>query len=67
MNKKTIIPENFSCPDCKCFLALIYPNTNASLACDLDCYFSKGKSGEKNLEYYINKFPSQYKELKENK
>lgn len=61
------IEKDFECPDCKCFLESIYPNTDASLACDLKCYFSKGEVGEKYLESYINKYPLQYKQLKDGK
>lgn len=31
------------CEKEKCKLAVMYPNTNASVACDLECYFKKNK------------------------
>jgi len=57
------IPENFKCPECKCFLSLIYPNSDADLACDMECYFSKGEDGEKYLEYYIKKHKDKWEQL----
>lgn len=37
--------DKFECGK-TCFLNLIYPNSNASIACDLDCHFLY--EGEKN-------------------
>jgi hypothetical protein len=55
--------NKFKCPDCKCFLDLVYPNTDASLACEHGCYFSEGEEGEKHLQWYIHKYPEKWKQL----
>ncbi len=55
--------EDFKCPEHKCFLSLIYPNSDASLACDSDCYFSKGEDGEKHLKHYKKKHSKEWNEL----
>ena len=47
------------CKGDKCALGLIYPNTNANIACDEDCYF---KSDElNNKEKYIKQHPKEMK------
>ena len=55
--------KNFKCPECKCFLRSVYPNSDASIACDEKCYFSEGEEGEQYLQRYINKYPKEWKEL----
>jgi hypothetical protein len=55
--------KKFKCPECKCFLDLACPNSDASLACDSDCYFSEGEDGEKYLQTYIKKYPEAWKKL----
>jgi len=59
--------NDFNCPDNKCFLSLVHPNSDASLACDCDCYFSKNGDGDKKqLEHYIEKYPEKWEELNTN-
>lgn len=58
--------KKFKCPDCKCFLNEIYPNSDASLACDSNCYFSEGEEGQKYLKWYINKFKDKWEQFNNN-
>ena len=51
------------CPVGKCFLMLIYPNSDASIACDCDCYFKEGEGGEKYLQSYIKKHKDKWEQL----
>ena len=54
--------NKFKCPECKCLLSLVYPNTNANMACDCKCYFET-KEGKKELQNYIDNYPKQYNKL----
>ena len=55
--------KKFKCPECKCFLNLIYPNSDATLACEFGCHFSEGEDGEKYLQWYIDKYTEEWKQL----
>ena len=44
----------------ECALSLIYPNSDANLACDEKCYFET-KDGKKNKEWYIKHYPKEMK------
>lgn len=56
------INEN-GCPENKCFLNLIHPNSDASLACDMECYFKKGEDGENYLKHYVNQNHLKFEQL----
>jgi hypothetical protein len=58
-------PKKFKCPECKCLLALVYPHSDNNIACDCECYFSSSEAGEKELQWYIDKYPEQWKQLNE--
>ena len=55
--------KKFECPEGKCFLGLIYPNSDATLACACDCYFKEGEDGEKHLQWYIKKHKDKWEQL----
>ena len=46
---------DFECDGRCCALDKIYPKSEASLACDLDCYFSKKGEGRNYLVSYVKK------------
>ena len=48
------------CKDDKCLLMAVYPNTNANVACDCDCYLTYQK--ENVIERYKKEFPKQFKD-----
>ena len=56
--------EDYKCPNDKCLLCLIYPNSDAGLACDSSCHFSKGEDGEGTLASVINMHPKEWADLK---
>jgi hypothetical protein len=59
---KTI--NNFNgCPEGKCMLCDLYPNSDAGLACDDKCYFAKGEDGEHGLKNFITKHPEQWEKI----
>lgn len=60
--KDTTISHDFKCDQDKCFLAILYPNSDSSLACDDTCYFSE--EGKESLRYYIERFPEQWEKVK---
>ena len=43
------------CKKDKCALQLAHPKSNASLACDCDCYFKEEPS---HIKMYIKRFPT---------
>lgn len=63
MKTTEIASEDFKCPEDKCALSLIYPKSNASIACDLDCYFCKDGEGFKKKAFYFIKHKEIFKEL----
>lgn len=48
------------CKGTECKLSKIYPRSNASLACDCECYFDT-EDGKNVLELYKQKFPQHFK------
>ena len=42
----------------ECALMLIYPNSDANLACDEECYF-KTEEGKAALDWYVMKYPDE--------
>ena len=49
--------EICECPEGVCFLDYLYPNSEAGLACDSECYLSQS---EKNCEHYKKKYHKQW-------
>jgi hypothetical protein len=45
--------KKYVCKVDRCLLSEIYPNSDASLACDCECYLI---DNQKNLKYYEEKF-----------
>lgn len=54
ITKEEII--NFNCDGRCCALDKIYPNSDAGLACDTECYFSKGEEGRKFIISYMKRY-----------
>jgi hypothetical protein len=53
------------CKPGKCLLMVIYPNTNANIACDLDCYLTYGDqtmTSEERIELYKREHPKLFKQ-----
>ncbi len=48
--------RDFDCDGRCCALSKIYPNSNASLACDEECYFSKEGEGRRYIIQYMKKY-----------
>ena len=55
--------EDFSCPPGKCLLCVIYPRSDAGLACDDKCYFSKGEPGEHQISYILKHYRHKWESL----
>ena len=54
ITKEEII--NFECDGKCCALTKIYPNSDASLACDMECYFSKDGDGRGYIISYMKRY-----------
>ena len=53
--------SKINCKNNVCLLDFLYPkNSEASLACDMECYFEN--EGAEFLEDYIKRFPERYNE-----
>ena len=57
--------NDFKCADCKCALSLIHPNSDADLACDSACYFSKDGDGHENYKRFSKKYEQIFKDATE--
>jgi hypothetical protein len=56
------------CDDTHCLLNYLYPNTDASLACDSDCHFEDDDTswgGKHNLDSYAESYPDIIKKFNE--
>jgi hypothetical protein len=53
-----------NCNKYNCLLEFIYPNSDAGLACDSECYFEQ-RGNETHLKWYIEHYPEKYKKFLE--
>jgi len=51
--------DKCKCLEGKCLLNEIYPNSDASLACDESCYVADS-AGEKHIDWYKKKYPKEF-------
>lgn len=62
INPEDLRSDDFICNPKNCMLDIIYPNSEASLACDMDCHLSKGEDGFKFKPNYYHKLIKKQKE-----